>query len=1565
MPQSLPLAYLSFKQQVAQQFANRPSLREVVASAGYDALVARYPWTRENHPELRSIAGFSILHSLDEELPAQPSNLVDTLLEHFLSGQPMALEPTDQLSLNPPTVFRPQHVAPAIDIRMADLNTDYDDVLATLCETFQQAQISYWNGRDGDSDVTRLQWMQQVLKAALLATLEHQGLDSDQKALLYTLLARSHTTVDVQALQVSLGNPGNVAHEVLPDLLITGKKDARDLVLWCSPSGTVRGFNGLSAFAAALRDELSEHHAFDTMTWACVALTEDPFAYQARQLLNGLLQKIDRVQLGTIEHVVDLERVFSKLSDPSSIFPASFRIERSAPSITLPDWLEKATATDRFQYHMALLELTAGHMLARGETSLDGIEDLQHYTARRLREQMRHDHPNQPLCDPDQVRITISQVVQVSSVGPAKLEYLKTISLTELAISRLPLGSDQVASAVQLAGQQPPGSWMDLDYVDALITAVDVGGQYPKYVHDQLQTGSDNDERRQRFAEEWRVALLLSALQAKITGQLNERTWQAVADFCRREAHASTSLKMGPLSLCSVPGGPKTNLVHGMFVIEVPATGAWILYRPLFARQAIRQFDSRSQLMTSIRTEHTLQQEVLDWLDDDARPIYANDGFTHPHLHAGLAELAHLLGPGPGLAADALERLRAPATLAFTPWSGDVDSSMYQARASVLLLLASRQSLSNAQQRWALVVRLAWLAFNTVTPLLRGPAGLLAWLVEALLAIKDDLTALTQGSDEEKLLAGADILLNLAMLLTHGPGTAEHEAELPLQPEPRRARSAIAQQPSEQETWQAPAEQSRPAPIHISQWGHDQRLGNLPREARAALATLRAKISLNEQTALASGRLRGLYKVDDRYYVKLQDVAYEVEESWSGVRIIGPQVSHSEWSQSWGAAPDGYYIVGRERSRGPWLTRWNGEWMLDLHLSGGMPRTAKALIDEKKQALKKMQEDRAANDKKLTNTEIFLDGYLQRVKPYDEAYLAFQRSLDAYPDTALDDLPEELQARRRALRTLRNESRANFDVLALTYEKQAELISNQAQLFASMSDPKYARFDPNAVASFARGQWWEQLLTADLHQFHRLLDMNDYAALKDQSRRLLQLPFGQEQAQLYLDYSKKVEAALATHRRLFNVSQRLDHNLSEALTDGQIQFSGKRKKLDVIINNRRYSTLMVRAQILSDLYQLVVSRDQLTAEDFESVLLSHKTLRNKPLHEALLSHDSLAAAQRAPEEQKEPLESALGEYKLSLGNAEYLLSRNIPAVNSSKLNEYIAELNALITLTERDLAATSAAADLQETALEQPLTHKVRSVKRKVIRTSRGKSVVVEETKDGDEAVQVDPLTEKTVARYQQQGDHWEAVPQAASAPDYTRLRRTGADLLAQKDTRIAHASRHLDGPNSLADQLDFYIQDMADIADALRAGPDQGHALATRLDLAVTEVRAEKKRLLTTAYLGTQHPDSKALHFLLEANEIEVKLTRARKRLKANDFLDVYDVYRLEPRQKLWEAHFHYTSANANPRRFAKGHLKFPNTMSREERLQRAQAPAERYEIYRGDLRLEQVEDIIPFPDS
>ncbi|MFG0408727.1 hypothetical protein [Pseudomonas sp. FYR_11] len=1562
MPSSSPL---SFRQLVATQFANRPRLREVIARAGFEVIAARYPWTRSQHPHLQSIQGFSILRGVNGQPPTASGQLVDTLLTHFFTGQPMALQPTDQLSMDPPAVFRPQDSDPAIDLRMEDLNTDFDNMLSTLSETFQRAQVSFWNGCEKDSDVTRLQWLQQLLKAALLGTLERQGLDHDQKALLYALLAQSHAAAQVQALQVFLARPGDTLQWVLPDLLVTGRQGARELILWCQPSGTVRSFDDLAAFSLALREALYEQHAFDSMSWACTPLREDPFAYQARQLLNGLLQRIDRLQLRPGDKASDLDERFYTLSDPSWVFPASFVLQPSTPAIGFPDWLGNASLTDRFEYHTALLALSARQMLAQGGSSLDGIEDLQQYAVRRLREHMRNDHPAQAPYDPDQLLISLAQVVQVSSTGPARLEHLRTISLTELAITRLPPGGEQVAAAIQRADQQPLDSWMNLDYVATLVDSVDIGGQYPQFVHDQLQRGNDADQRRQRFAEEWRTSLLLSGLQAKIMAQLDERTWQVIADFCRRQPHASGALKLAPLAFNSVPGGPKSNPVHGMFVIEVPTTGAWLLYRPLHTRQPIRQFDSRHQLITCIRTEHALQQDILIWLDDDARPIYANGGFVHPHLHSGLAEVAHLLAPGAALVGLAIERLRVPVSLAFSPWADDLDSRLYQARAEVLLLLASRQSVSNQQLRWALVEQFAWVAFNTVTPLLRGPAGMLAWLVTALLGIRRDLTVLTEGSDQEKWLAGADILLNLAMLLAHGPAVARTPPEPAYHAPPRRAPAALAEPLPEQQTWTAFAEPAQPTALNVSQWGHDQRLGNLPRDARAALERLRAPVSLSGLQPLASGRMRGLYALDGRYYVQLQHVPYEVVESWSGMRIMGPPLSQSEWSQSWGAEPDGYYLPSRERSRGPWLKRWNGEWMLDLHLAGGMPKSARALIDEKTQAFNTLLATRVANDQKLNNTETFVGVYLKRVEPYDQALEAFLKSLDEHPGASLDNLPEHLQESLRALQALRQETRANLDVLALTYEKQATLIREQIQLYTRMGEPKYLRFDPQATASFARGQWWEQLLQTDLQQFRRLLDMNDYEVLKSQSRRLVQLPFGQEQAELYLDYSKNIEAALAVHRRILSVSQRLDQNLAEALQDGQIQFPGKRKKLDGLISTRQYSTLITRAQIISDLHQLIVRRDRLSADDFESTLLAQQTLRSKHFHEALLSHDSLAAAGLTPEQQKAPLESAVREYKLALSNAQYLLSRNMPAVDSSQLEAYIAELNALISLGEDDMANLAAATDRQDAVPEQPLTHRVRAVRRKVIRTARGRSLVVEETEEAGETVQIDPMTQQTVARYQQQGDHWDTIAPAPPAPDYARLRRIGNDLLSQQAARLNHAARHLDGPNSLADLLDFYLQDLAEIAGNLRSGPDREQPLASRIEQAITEVRAEKQRLLTCAYLGTRYPDSKALRFLVEAHEVEIAPNRARKQLKANDFLDVYDIYRRQPRQKLWEAHFHYTTANANARRFAKGHLKFPEAMGRDERLQRAQASAERCQVYRGDLRLDQIEDLIPFPAS
>ncbi|MCE7762348.1 hypothetical protein GQL56_06780 [Pseudomonas putida] len=1517
---------------------------------------------------MRSLEGVTVLHAVRaEDGSARESRLIDTLLDHFCSARPMALASDDLFSLAPQQIFRPQAQSPTIDWRMADLNQAFDEVLATLIEAFQQAQVSFWCCSEEDSEVTRLRWLEQVLKAALLDAIERQGLDEQEKSLLYALVKADSDAPPVQCLQLSLEKHGIEHHQASADLLVMAERDERSLVLWCKPCGTVRSFANLAEFACALRDELAGRHDFDKLSWAYQLVEDGAFRHQARQLLNAMLQDVGQVQLCSAHQANQLENLLDSLTEPSSALAGRTCIN-VVPTIPLPSWLTQASQCDRFQYHGALLELCSSQALAQGTTSLGDLDDLHQYAVRRLREQMRVDHPGKTVFDPDRLFIHISQQVQTASTGPWDLEPLKTITLTELAISRLQPSLDEVATAITSEEGPALEGWLNLDYIATLVDTVDLGGQYPAYLHARLNDPSGRDRRTRRNADEWRTGLLFSALHAKIVGHLGEHNWQALEDFCRGTLPTTRTVSVAPLAFFCTPGANRANRVHGMFVIQILQTSTWILYSPQLVDRSLREYSSQAALMESIRAAGDLQQCILAWLDDDARPIYDSGGFTRPHLHRHLSELADLLGPATQLGEAALQQMRVPVSLAFAPWPDNLDGPLLQAKAQTLLLLASRQSVSSARQRWAIAVQLAWVAFNTITLLLRGPAATVAWLVTALASAKDDLATLAQSSTEEQILAGADLLFNSAMLLAHVSTASMPE---PAAAEPGRlergdpAGSAATQEPPQARAWQQPAEQPLPTRSQVTGWSDNQRVGNLPPSLRDALGELRANVSLQGLAVQQQGRLRGLYQVDGRCYVKLQETAYEVEESWQSIRIIGPDSSEGEWSSQWGGMPDGYHIVGRERSKGPWLSRWNGEWRIDLRLAGGMPRTRKAVQKENLDDILTLHQARKRNDEALLRNESFLDRYLAMTKPFDDAARASRAALANYPDVARSELPDALQAQLRDLLAMAHEARPSLQILALTYEKQSGLLASQVDIFARMSEPRFARIDPKGTATYARSQWFEQLLDTDLHLLHRLLDLTDYDILRQQSRRLISLPFGDEQAQLYLAYRSNVEAAVAIHKRILTVSERLDSNLAQALSDSTIQFEDKQAKLQKIIAQRRYSALISRAQVLSDLTQLVVNRDQLTRDNFDELLRLQADLRNREFQEALLSHDGLAAANLPYTEQAEILGNALREYETSLGKANYLLSLTEPALNSASLTAYISELTALKSMAERGLSHALQASDSGVLMVAEPVTYRVRPGRRQLIRTTQGRALLAEQAEDGSRAVQSDPQTQQTVAQYQPRGEQWEQIAEPDAPRSSAYLRQVGTRLLAQKADKIALVSRFAQEPNSLADLMDWQIQDMADIARQLASGPAEGQALAARLNAAVGELQAEKRRLLTDAYFNTRHPDSKALRYLHQEDQIEIALTRARKRLKDNDYLDVYAIHRKQPRQKLWEAHFHYTSAQANPREFAKGHLKFweQRALSRDERLERSHDPAERINIYRGDLRLEQIEGVIPFP--
>lgn len=160
MPASPPLQPTTFKQRVASQFAQRPTLREVVAKAGLTILANRYPWITRNHPQLQSLEPFTLIHGAGKQ-PAQAS-LVNTLLDHFLTGKGMALTRTDVLSIAPPLPFLPQtagvgpNAQPEVSLNMDNLNRDFDELLAALTEAFQQAQIGFWAASDATSGLSHV-----------------------------------------------------------------------------------------------------------------------------------------------------------------------------------------------------------------------------------------------------------------------------------------------------------------------------------------------------------------------------------------------------------------------------------------------------------------------------------------------------------------------------------------------------------------------------------------------------------------------------------------------------------------------------------------------------------------------------------------------------------------------------------------------------------------------------------------------------------------------------------------------------------------------------------------------------------------------------------------------------------------------------------------------------------------------------------------------------------------------------------------------------------------------------------------------------------------------------------------------------------------------------------------------------------------------------------------------------------------------------------------------------------------------------------------------------------------
>lgn len=1552
-----------FSTAVALQFATRPTLREITGQRALHILVARYPLITSAYPDLVSAAPLYLM---------RPNGyggwgvvpLVDVLLQALFSGQSLDFSDVNgldhRLSLHPPQRFDASQSIEAtqdiaqVRIVLDRLSGDFNDLLALLPELFRQALVEYWRA-PSSAQVSRDRWLQQTLRTALLHNLGLQQLDAQEQACVRGLVAGASQAPPVFLVEVACERGGVRHTRTLPNLLVMGEWDERTVILWCAPSSVVRGFDSLDTFAQALQQEMAEQMRFDSMLFNRFELQGDVFAVQSAVLLDNMLATLDPTSVRASGGLQAQEQAFAALSDLSGTFIKGYVDHAGDAGVALPRWLEQASSADCFEYQRAMLDLAADQAASGGASALAGILDLRAYARERLREQLLEDHPDEANYFPDDLLLTLSTARGVpggagTGTGDGVVER-RTLTLTEFAIGNLASLQGATLSAISHREQQLVMDWMTPQYLRQLVETVDIGGNYPRYVAQALDDPL-RPERVRHFAREWRAHLLFTALKAKLDGVISAAAYQCAADYSRGRIDAQLpSAMLMPLAFRAEAQATQVDSVVGMFVLYGVEPNVTLLYRPLYAEQPILEFPSPDAMMAAIREQGALQQTILTWMTPAARRVYDHGGFTEPHLLRPIDDTLQV-PERPG-----------PARFAAQFWHRDVDARLYAANRQLLLELADRQSISNAESRWAILTQGAWLLFDVVTLVLRGPVASLAWMVQAIATLDSDLPLLTRGTASERSRAVLDLLLNTGMALLH----------LHL---PQVALTAQVPAPASR----VPVGQSVVAPrqgrVHLPgtlgerpfsrldfSWRGVQGFNVLDAQQRAALRQLRCDASLMGLRPEATGAAQGLYRIGTDYYAALGGDVYRVELSEQGARI-----------------------VDAAGTPGPWLDYTLGQWRVDggLRLRGGGPKRRVDAVRQQNQedfaALQLQEISQVRQHNTLTRVfELGNQKMRTQAEQLDKLQALRERSLDQPGGEAL---LVTLDARiTQAKASLDQVKEQVLDDLHALIESGIRLDA----VLGQMVEPRFASQQTAPLVRQQRSSIRQELIDQSVVYYNEAVKHINALDAATSFNNVAVRPETPAERSQYHALRGLLDKEVGLLGELLQVSQSLDELLPQTLRDDEIVFKSedgdrlnKEMQLGGIMERRRLNEIDLRVRRLMDLAEL--SLDRLSGVDEKVLVQAFAYLAGADLKSACSAHAELAGYDLALPERLTVLGGVLEDYSIAGARAAYLANTGGAAMNPGRLQQYQEALATLAQSAERDFAEAVREQELAQVRAPQPRLYQQRPGRRRVVQTQSGRSVIGQEVDiDGTPVIQQHEAAGSGVLKtFHRQGSQW--VEDAPVDPLEEVLSPVPGDagqaiakartVLAQVDSVIGLAKRYIrsDEPIGLSSVLEGHVDKLREALGALQRarGSDE---LIEQLGENIERLQGVQRDLLSSLYLTTSHPTASSLRFLLEEQQVTIRRTVQRKSLSATDFLDVYEIRRLPKRGKaqgegLWEAHFHYPGEATPGREFVKGHLKLwsQRTLGREAQMRAAVSGHDLLAIYRGDLRLSQVEGVIPF---
>ncbi|WGT26975.1 hypothetical protein [Pseudomonas marginalis] len=963
------------------QFYAGPSFREAATELLRQALNEQYP-TLNIDPgstlmgvptwdllDDQIVAGPPEYHALSDLLARQAVLAIPTLCiegEHFLTRQPLT-DPPVHLPV------RATEVAKILNIRAPVM----------LC-AFQEHLVNFWN--ESNAKGPRWQELSNTLRNGWNVQ-EVEAWDETDCAMarrLFHLPERATRQIDdpyaSKACMIEIEQADGTqskGFKALQIALLSGRHQERTIILSYSLLKGYEKFDSLEQLGNSLPDHLGPQANRPSLNWRLFEPEGNFFDHLA---CAYIAQQVDAV--GAMDFSELREDSPSKVNNALNSTPGPDAAPaQKGPGLewyrdALPDWLSSASTSDLNRYARLLKDLAALNSAHAGASYLEDIPGIEKYALDQIKDQILLDHPTAGHLSFEKILVRVKSLETWGSFIVPGVYNTTTFTLVELALQNLialPLGN----KTIELDNGVALPEWMTVDYVENVIRQVNIGKTYPELINTKLlDLRQESARRKALYTQHMRIQLPLMALQGKLRQQdgINELGYRYIAALMELDTHEHNvdgqAIVMRQLAFAPKRrSGGTYDEVANMYVIgpSDPAAGPCLLYRPLFNPPLV-QYASPANLIYAVTQSPELRNSVLAWLPDAVREDYANYVFPGD-LPSPWAVADYLVEP------DKLWTLSGPMVLGNAVLKDDLLATLFTTNAQALVTLADRQSVSNAESRWATLKQAGWNLLNAVLPFLSPTLGTALWIWQVLDQLQQFVDAEKQQDKPAQWAAITDVLLNLGLAITLHIATRHQHTGKALaaqrEPEPPAektvAKAIVIKQLADNASSNLPADTISPLNISGAVNRRTEQLRTLLESFKAEKpATLSSPIT-------KTGTHQHLYRSGQKYYVP-----------------VGPR-----WFEVSAQPDEPVFIIDPTKPGriGPALIHNAlGQWFIDsrLRLRGGGPkrairRTSLQAMETAKQLREKLQA--FENSKKTLSLD------LQRTRT----------EMTEAPDTSADD----------------------------------------------------------------------------------------------------------------------------------------------------------------------------------------------------------------------------------------------------------------------------------------------------------------------------------------------------------------------------------------------------------------------------------------------------------------------------------------------------------------------------------------------------------------------------------